>query len=720
MFRRKTGIPIVICLMFTFLMTTVAYAEEYDVRWLYNGSGGGTSSSTNHEGHSGQNRVEVVEDTIYMVGHEGNRVHLYKSTDDGVTFTKKPVPSLAGSSRNPSLEIDKNGNIYVAYWGPNTAPSYSSVYYSVSTDGGETFGSSIAVDPGPVESEAYKGWSPIIRIDDNTGDIYVLWGGGTYWNLYALYLAVSTDGGVNFDRRRIAYSLDADPYFYRQSFASPNFELGENGDIYLSWRRSGWSDSTTSIAFMKSTDGGNTFDMKVLASSYTQVELPYERLGGVHMQVDAQGEIYVAWHHGVSTLPTESVILLAKSADNGDTFSEGTVVTPNVSSEGTLRFHPAITFDNSGNIYIAWGESGDIYYSGYGGDTYFAKSSDGGTTFSEDTGPLRGIFPRTAVSGDGSLYLLTVDAAYGYWRNMNFFKAAPLVSILAPTSLSAFDTACDNGDSITLDWILSVDDSATGAGNNSVMGYNIYRSASVGGTYEIIGSVTAGTSSYGDTAAVNGTNYNYIVRATDGTDESTDSGEAQASSARNLPLPPVSLNVSDTAYDLGGSITLSWTLSPDDGAGLNNVAGYNLYRYSTTGGTAILIATVGSGTTSHINSGVVDGEPYYYFVKAFDTICGAESTSSGIETGSSTNNLEKLGDSLSGMPGIPTGSVNSLTQKADNALNSYDDGKLTPAVNKLQSLLNEVEALYRSGRIDATTYTELQTYVQNLIALISR
>jgi len=44
------------------------------------------------------------------------------------------------------------------------------------------------------------------------------------------------------------------------------------------------------------------------------------------------------------------------------------------------------------------------------------------------------------------------------------------------------------------------------------------------------------------------------------------------------PEPPSDLKASDTPDDQGHSITLTWTKSPDDGAGLNIVSYYRIYR----------------------------------------------------------------------------------------------------------------------------------------------
>ncbi|MBI4746268.1 MAG: VCBS repeat-containing protein [Deltaproteobacteria bacterium] len=79
--------------------------------------------------------------------------------------------------------------------------------------------------------------------------------------------------------------------------------------------------------------------------------------------------------------------------------------------------------------------------------------------------------------------------------------------------------------------------------------------------------------------------------------------------------------VYDTPGDNGGSITINWQLSTDDGAGVNDVAGYDVHRSTTTGFTpdaTTLIASVSSGTYSYVDNTAVDGTYYYYIVQAKD------------------------------------------------------------------------------------------------------
>lgn len=297
-------------------------------------------------------------------------------------------------------------------------------------------------------------------------------------------------------------------------------------------------------------------------------------------------------------------------------------------------------------------------------------------------------------------------------------KISDGVTLSPPFTLSAIDTPCDNGGSIGLSWTLSPDDSTLSSGSKQVTGYTVYRSGTSGGPYAAIATVSAGTGSYTDTSATAGTTYYYTAKAADGTNESTASNEASAASARNLPLPPINVTAVDTPYDLGGSIILTWTKSTDDGANLNNVSGYNIYKSSSADPSKVLLGTVAAGNTGYVDTTTLDGLTYYYSINAFNSHCNMESPASNTASGQSVNNFTALPGFISTLPGISSQLLNSLTSKVENAIASFESGNTTAAVNKLNALLNEISAQSGKG-IEPSTAQILTTYVQNLIAYIN-
>lgn len=80
------------------------------------------------------------------------------------------------------------------------------------------------------------------------------------------------------------------------------------------------------------------------------------------------------------------------------------------------------------------------------------------------------------------------------------------------------------------------------------------------------------------------------------------------------PAPPTEVTACDTPNDGGHSVTVGWELSTDDREG-GIVNGYAVYRSSDLEDYDY-VGYVGRGTSEYRDSGVEDGEPYYYRVSA--------------------------------------------------------------------------------------------------------
>ena len=92
----------------------------------------------------GHVKVSPVDGTVYVpdssqcvlaVGGTADHVVAFRSTDNGTTFTAKPIPqSTGGDSSDPSLGIARDGSLYMCYTNAD-----SSVHMAVSHDRGDTW-----------------------------------------------------------------------------------------------------------------------------------------------------------------------------------------------------------------------------------------------------------------------------------------------------------------------------------------------------------------------------------------------------------------------------------------------------------------------------------------------------------------------------------------------------------------------------------------------------
>ena len=174
------------------------------------------------------------------------------------------------------------------------------------------------------------------------------------------------------------------------------------------------------------------------------------------------------------------------------------------------------------------------------------------------------------------------------WNGQTAYVTANLGGT-APTGLTA---TAGNGQ-VTLTW-------------NSVSNayyYKIYRSNSATGTYSYIG--TAYSTSYTNTGLTNGQTYYYKVSAVDYSYNES----ALSSYVSATPTAGISTPTGLTATAGNGQVTLTWN-------SVSNAYYYKIYRSNSATGTYSYIGTAYS--TSYTNTGLTNGQTYYYKVSAVD------------------------------------------------------------------------------------------------------
>ena len=141
-------------------------------------------------------------------------------------------------------------------------------------------------------------------------------------------------------------------------------------------------------------------------------------------------------------------------------------------------------------------------------------------------------------------------------------------------------------------------------------GYKIYRAASPGGTYTLVGQVATNVTSYSDVDVLLAPNndYCYKVKAYNNDAESIYSNE---SCATTLPFPPSSpTNLTTTAIS-NSEINVSWS-------DVNDETGYKIYRALSPCGTYTLIDSTSADVTFIYDIGLSAQTQYCYKVKAYN------------------------------------------------------------------------------------------------------
>ncbi len=173
--------------------------------------------------------------------------------------------------------------------------------------------------------------------------------------------------------------------------------------LYAAWvdSRNGHYD----IYVARSTDGGATWLASAKVNDDAGDSAQYEP----SIAIGTDGTLYLAW---TDECTGDADIYVTRSTDGGDTWS--TNVQANDDRNAAAQSEPSLLYGGSNTLYLAWRDKRNI---GTGG-IYFARSSDGGDTWSHsaqasDFGRGHGPhFPKLARGSDGTLYLAFGATSY--------------------------------------------------------------------------------------------------------------------------------------------------------------------------------------------------------------------------------------------------------------------------------------------------------------------
>lgn len=217
---------------------------------------------------------------------------------------------------------------------------------------------------------------------------------------------------------------------------------------------------------------------------------------------------------------------------------------------------------------------------------------------SYDLTPVASVNETTAtLTGltNGVNYYFTVKSSNQYGSSLfsNEVSATPQIPApAAPTGL----TAAAGNEQVILSW-------------NAVAGaytFDVYK-RNAEDSYDSIpvATVTGSTYTYTVTGLTNGTTYNFVVKASNMGGDSGSSNEVSATPQVPVPGAPVLLpaTVSDS------KVSLAWN-------SINGSTGYKVYKSTASGEYGAEEATVTSSTYNYEVTGLTNGTPYYFVVKA--------------------------------------------------------------------------------------------------------
>jgi hypothetical protein len=305
-----------------------------------------------------------------------------RSIDGGATFSPPlNVSQSSGSSFNPLISVDRQvDGIHINVVWINDAPGNNDVFFSRSTNGGDTFSAPLNLSNDPADS-----LSPQLAVDGTGKNINVVWESDDI--TFGILFSHSTDGGATFSPP-VPLATNTGGSFGAQ------LAMAADGSINVVWEDD--SNSGSTISYIRLSINGVPFSAPKNLSA---------NLGNStesQIAVDAGGNIDVIFADSTpgASNPGNFNIFFSRSTDQGLTFSSP----KNLSSSLTNSLHAHLAVDATGGIYAVWEEN--VAIDAGNKDIFFTRSSDSGATFSAPTN-LSNNF------GNSSNASLVVDAAGG-------------------------------------------------------------------------------------------------------------------------------------------------------------------------------------------------------------------------------------------------------------------------------------------------------------------
>ena len=209
---------------------------------------------------------------------------------------------------------------------------------------------------------------------------------------------------------------------------------------------------------------------------------------------------------------------------------------------------------------------------------------------------------------NGQIYYYKISAvnAIGESAHSTLVSATPVSPATVPTAPQSL-TATPGNTQIVLDW-----QAPASNGGSTITNYKIYQ-GTTSGSLTLLTTVD-NVLTYTNTGLTNGQVYYYQVSAVNVIGEGAKCTEASATPTATTLVPTAPQNLVAAPGDT--QVVLNWQAPTSDGG--SAITDYMIYQGTTSGGETLL-TTVGNVLT-YTDTGLTNGQPYYYKVSAVNAI----------------------------------------------------------------------------------------------------
>lgn len=309
---------------------------------------------------------------------------IYISTDGGFTWTGNDTCTgtpIAFHGGDPGITIDKNGTFILTRMGRSP---FIGLYSHYSLDNGQTWSSQKVISTDDLERAAVS--TDLNPVSPFFGRTYATW--VKFALPFPLMFAYTDDGAKTW-----ANPITVNNPSSRS--AGGDIAMGPGGEVYVCW--AGVQDVTPFkeilVGFASSFNGGINWNVTESAFPVSGINGGLADKGGIRVnglptiacdttQGPRRGWIYiVSGQRGLLPAGSDPDIILNRSTDGGQTWSQAIRVNQDLLNNGKIQYFPSMHIDKYGAINIIFYDDRNTTSDSAG--VFLARSVNGGDTWTE-------------------------------------------------------------------------------------------------------------------------------------------------------------------------------------------------------------------------------------------------------------------------------------------------------------------------------------------------